>query len=129
MYNATVMEHFIKPRNVGEMTDPDGVGLVDNPQCGDVTRMFIKVREGRIAACTWQTKGCGAAIASSSAASEMAKGKTLEEAERLTRQEIAAALGGLPPGKVHCSVLAADALMAAIADYRRRTATAQPARS
>jgi len=121
MYTPQVMEHFTNPRNVGVIEDADGVGEVGNPTCGDMMKITIKVADGRIADIKFQTLGCGAAIATSSITTEMAKGMTLEEApERITKKAIAEALGGLPANKLHCSVLAADGLEAAIADYRRR---------
>ncbi len=121
LYSQTVMEHFRNPRNVGELADADAVGEATNPVCGDTTRLYLKVVAGRIADVRFQTLGCAAAIASSSMATEMMRGRTLEEALReVTRDTITAALGGLPAAKVHCSVLASDALEAAVADYHRR---------
>jgi nitrogen fixation NifU-like protein len=119
-YSELVMDHFTNPRNVGTIEDADGVGKEGNPVCGDLMEIFIKVETGRIADIKFRTFGCGAAIATSSIATEMVKGKTLEEAEELTNRAVAEALGGLPPIKMHCSNLAADAIHAAIADYRRR---------
>lgn len=119
-YSALVIEHFERPRNAGVLEDPDGEATVANPVCGDRMRVMIRVRNGRIAEVRWQTRGCPPAIATSSFASELVQGWTLEEVERLTRERIAEGLGGLPPDKVHCSVLAADALRAAVRDYRRR---------
>lgn len=119
-YTDLVIEHFQNPRNVGTLEDPDGVGKVGSPVCGDMMEMQIKVQDGRIADVRYRTFGCGAAIASSSIASEMIKGMTLEEAERLTNEDVAGALGGLPAPKMHCSNLAADALHEAIQDYRHR---------
>jgi len=119
-YSALVIEHFERPRNAGVLEDPDGEATVANPVCGDRMRVMIRVRNGRIAEVRWQTRGCPPAIATSSFASELVQGWTLEEGERLTRERIAEGLGGLPPDKVHCSVLAADALRAAVRDYRRR---------
>lgn len=116
-YSDLVMEHFMNPRNVGKIDDPDGVGHEGNPVCGDIMEMYIKVDDGRIADVKFRTFGCGAAIATSSIATEMIKGKPLSEAEALTNKAIAEALGGLPPIKMHCSMLAADALKQAIADY------------
>jgi nitrogen fixation NifU-like protein len=118
MYSDLVMEHFRNPRNVGDIPDADGVGTVGNPVCGDVMKMMIKVREDRIEDIKFQTFGCGAAIATSSIATEMVKGKTLEEALTLSNKAVADALGGLPPTKMHCSNLAADAIHKAIDDYR-----------
>ena len=120
MYSQKVIEHFSNPRNVGEIKDADGVGTVGNPSCGDIMKMFIKVEDGKLTDIKFQTFGCGAAIATSSITTEMAVGMTIEEAIRLTRGEIADALGGLPPIKMHCSNLAADALRAAIEDYQAR---------
>jgi nitrogen fixation NifU-like protein len=120
MYNSTVMDHFQNPRNTGEMPDPDGTGQVGNPACGDVMRLFIKVHDGRLADIKCQTFGCAAAIACASAASEMIMGKTLDEAARLTRDQVAAYLNGLPEQKMACSCLAPDAIRAAIEDYRAR---------
>jgi nitrogen fixation NifU-like protein len=119
-YSELVMEHFTNPRNVGVIEDPDGVGKVGNPVCGDLMEMMIKVREGRIADIKFRTFGCGAAIATSSVATEIVMGKSLEEAAQLTRQQVAEALGGLPPQKMHCSNLAAEALHAALEDYYSR---------
>lgn len=119
-YSELVMEHFMNPRNVGVIESPDGVGKVGNPVCGDMMEIFIKVEDNRIADIKFRTFGCGAAIATSSIATEMVKGKTLKEAEELSNQAVAEALGGLPPIKMHCSNLAADAIHAAIADYRQR---------
>ena len=127
MYTDKVMDHFMNPRNVGVMENPDGVGKEGNPVCGDLMEMFIKVDDGRIADVKFRTFGCGAAIATSSMATEMVKGKTLEEAAHLTRAEIAEALGGLPPVKMHCSNLAADALRSAIRNYYEKHPGARPA--
>jgi nitrogen fixation NifU-like protein len=120
MYSDLVMEHFRNPRNVGEIPDADGVGMVGNPVCGDVMKMMIKVQDDRIADIKFQTFGCGAAIATSSIATEIVKGKTLEEALTLSNKAVAEALGGLPPAKMHCSNLAADAIHKAIEDYRNK---------
>jgi nitrogen fixation NifU-like protein len=121
MYTETVMEHFRNPRNVGEMENPDGVGEVGNPVCGDMMTIYIRVKDDRIDDIKFQTLGCGAAIASTSMLTEMAKGKTLAEALEITKQDIADALGGLPAQKVHCSLLASDGLKAAIEDYRAKS--------
>lgn len=116
-YSKKVMEHFMNPRNVGVIEDPDGYGKVGNPVCGDLMEIFIKVRDEKIEDIKFRTFGCGAAIATSSMITEMARGKSLEEAMRITRNDVADALDGLPPQKMHCSNLAADALHAAINDY------------
>jgi len=119
-YNQIVMEHFTHPRNMGEMENPDGVGEAQNPVCGDTMRLFIKVETGRIIDAKFLTFGCGAAIASSSITTEMIKGKKIEEVLMISDQVIAQALGGLPPTKVHCSILAEKAISAAVSDYRKR---------
>lgn len=122
MYSKDVMDHFMNPRNVGELDDANGVGEKGNPTCGDIMKMYIKVgkKDGKevIEDIKFQTFGCGAAVATSSMITEMVKGKTLDEAEKITNQQVAEALGGLPPIKMHCSNLAADALHDAIEDYR-----------
>lgn len=120
LYSEKVMDHFTNPRNVGKMEDPDGVGTVGNPVCGDVMKLYIKVKDGRIDDAKFQTFGCGAAIATSSMVTELVKGKTLDEAVALSNKEVAAALDGLPPIKMHCSMLAEDALKSAIEDYRKK---------
>jgi nitrogen fixation protein NifU and related proteins len=120
MYSDKVMDHFKNPRNVGEIKDADGVGTVGNPVCGDMMTMYIKVKDGKIADIKFKTYGCGAAIATSSMTTELAMGKTIEEAEKITRQSVADALDGLPPVKMHCSNLASDALIEAIKDYRKK---------
>jgi len=117
MYSEKVMEHFKNPRNVGEIPDADGVGTVGNPVCGDLMTIYIKVKDDRIMDIKFKTFGCGAAIATSSMTTELAKGKTLEEASKITRANVAESLDGLPAQKMHCSNLAADALKAAINDY------------
>jgi len=126
LYNETVLDHFHNPRNVGELDDPDGVGEVGNPVCGDVMRIEIKVKDDRIEDIKFRTFGCGAAIATSSMVTEMVKGKTLEEALAVSNRMVAQALGGLPKQKMHCSNLAADALHKAIEDYRRRLGRPAP---
>ena len=119
-YNEKVKDHFFNPRNVGEIKDADGVGTVGNPSCGDIMTIYIKVKDNRIEDIKFKTFGCAAAIASTSIATEIVKGKTLEEAEKLTRDDVAKELGGLPEVKMHCSNLAADALRKAIDDYRNK---------
>ncbi len=119
-YSEKVMDHFHHPRNVGKMDNPDGVGTVGNPVCGDVMKLYIKVADDRIADARFQTFGCGAAIATSSMVTELARGKTLDEAIALSNKEVAAALDGLPPAKMHCSMLGEEALKAAIEDYRKK---------
>jgi len=121
MYTDKVMEHFRNPRNMGEIPNADGVGTVGNPVCGDLMTMYIKVKDDRIEDIKFKTYGCGAAIATSSMTTELAKGKTLDEAMKITRASVADSLGGLPKVKMHCSNLAADALHAAIEDYREKT--------
>ena len=122
MYSEKVMDHFQHPRNVGQISDADGIGEMGNPVCGDVMKLYIKVHDDRIEDVKFQTFGCGAAIATSSMITELVKGKTLEEAEQTSRKNVAEALDGLPPNKMHCSNLAADALHKAIEDYRIRNA-------
>jgi nitrogen fixation protein NifU and related proteins len=119
-YSDKVMDHFMNPRNVGEMPDADGVGQVGNPTCGDIMKMYIKVKDNIITDIKFKTFGCGAAIATSSMSTEMIKGKTIEEALTLTNKAVAEALDGLPPIKMHCSVLAEDAIKAAIDDYLKK---------
>lgn len=128
-YSELVWEHFQNPRNVGFIEDADGVGKAGNPICGDLMEMFIKVEDTRIVDIKFRTFGCGAAIATSSIATEMVKGKTLEEAEELTKEAVAEALGGLPPIKMHCSNLAADTIHAAIEDYYSKHPEAREASS
>ncbi len=125
MYNDKVVDHFSSPRNVGELPDADGVGESGSFKCGDTMTLYIKINEGRIEDVRFQTYGCGAAIASSSMLTEMVKGKTLDEALQITNQEVADELGGLPPLKLHCSNLAADALHNAIKDYWKRQQSSQ----
>ncbi len=120
MYNDKVMDHFFHPRNVGEIENPDGTGQVGNPVCGDVMRITIKVADDKIEDVKFKTFGCGAAIATSSMVTELVKGLSLDEAMKVSNQAVAEALGGLPPQKLHCSNLAADALHAAIEDYRKK---------
>jgi len=120
VYTDKVLEHFKNPRNVGELKDADAEGTVGNPVCGDLMTMYIKVKDDRIEDIKFKTYGCGAAIATSSMTTEMAKGKTLDEAMEISRQDVAEALDGLPPVKMHCSNLAADALHEAIKNYREK---------
>ncbi len=120
MYTKKVLDHFRNPRNIGEIKNADGVGTVGNPVCGDVMTIYIKVKNERIEDIKFKTYGCAAAISSSSIATEMVKGKTLDEALKLTRDDVANELGGLPAYKMHCSNLAADALHKAIEDYRKK---------
>jgi nitrogen fixation NifU-like protein len=120
MYTDLVMDHFTNPRNVGEIEDADGVGQIGNPVCGDVMRISIAVDKDHIADVKFKTFGCGAAVASSSMATDLIKGKTLEEAWDLSNKAVAEALGGLPPVKMHCSVLAEEGIHKAINDYRAR---------
>ncbi len=122
MYSEKVMEHFRNPRNVGEIPDADGVGTVGNPVCGDLMTIYIKVKKNKLVDIKFKTFGCGAAIATSSMITELAKGKTLEEAMKITRADVAENLGGLPIIKMHCSNLAADGLQAAIKDYLKKEA-------
>jgi nitrogen fixation NifU-like protein len=119
-YSKKVMEHFMNPRNVGTIEDPDGFGKVGNPVCGDLMEMFIKVKDDIITDVRFKTFGCGSAIATSSMVTELAKGMRVDEAMKITRDDVATELDGLPPQKMHCSNLAADALHAAIKDYERR---------
>ncbi len=127
MYSDKVMEHFMKPRNVGEIENPDGIGEVGNPTCGDMMTFMITVEDDRLVDVKFKTFGCGAAIAVSSMVSEMATGKTLDEAMEITNEMVAEELGGLPKNKLHCSNLGADALHAAIEDYLKRKGTGEPA--
>ena len=120
MYSKKVLDHFKNPRNMGEIPDADGIGTVGNPVCGDMMNIYIKVEDNRIVDIKFKTFGCGAAIATSSMTTELAKGKTLDEAMKLTRTNVADSLGGLPPVKMHCSNLAADGLHEAIKDYRKK---------
>jgi len=120
LYSEKVMDHFIHPRNVGEIADADGVGTVGNAKCGDIMQMFIKVDNDIITDVKFKTFGCGAAIATSSMATELIKGKKIDEALKLTNQAVVEALEGLPPIKIHCSVLAEEAIKSAIIDYFKR---------
>jgi nitrogen fixation NifU-like protein len=119
-YSEKVMEHFANPRNVGEIKDADGVGEVGNPVCGDMMTFYIKVKNNIVSDVKFKTFGCGAAIAVSSMVSEMAMGKTVEEVMKITNADVAKELGGLPPNKMHCSNLGADALHKAVKDYRQK---------
>jgi len=121
VYSDKVMDHFSNPRNVGEIDDASGVGQVGNPTCGDIMKMFIKVEDEIITEVKFKTFGCGAAIATSSMATELIKGKTIEEALKLTNRAVAEALDGLPKVKLHCSVLAEEAVRSAIDDYYQKT--------
>ncbi|MBD3338374.1 MAG: iron-sulfur cluster assembly scaffold protein [Candidatus Lokiarchaeota archaeon] len=125
MYTDKVMDHFRNPRNMGEMIDADAMGEAGNSVCGDLSYMYIKVKKNRIVDISFQTFGCAAAIATSSVITEMAKGKTLEEAMKINREDVAKALGGLPEKKFHCSNLAADSLHEAIREYLRSKGTTQ----
>lgn len=120
-YSEKVMDHFANPRNVGKMGDANGVGEVGNAKCGDIMKVYLKIEDDRIQDVKFNTFGCGAAIATSSMATEMIKGKSVEEALLLTNKAVMEALDGLPPAKVHCSVLAEEAVKAAIEDYRQHT--------
>lgn len=120
MYSEKVMDHFMNPRNVGEIKDADGIGQVGNPKCGDIMKIYLKVENDVIVDVKFKTFGCGSAIASSSMATEMIKGKTIQEAVNLTNKAVADALDGLPPVKMHCSVLAEQAIKSALLDYAKK---------
>ena len=120
LYTETVMDHFTHPRNVGEIADADGVGEVGNAKCGDIMKMYLKIKDNRIEDAKFETFGCGSAIASSSMATELIKGKTIEEALAVTNKQVVDALGGLPAYKLHCSVLAEESIKAAVKDYYDR---------
>jgi len=120
MYTEKVLDHFRNPRNMGEIPNADGVGTVGNPVCGDLMTIYIKVNDNRLEDIKFKTFGCGAAIATSSMITELARGKTIEEALKISRGDVADSLGGLPPIKMHCSNLAADGLHAAIQDYLKK---------
>ena len=120
LYSEKVMDHFTNPRNVGEIEDADGIGEVGNAKCGDIMKMFLKIDNGVITDIKFKTFGCGAAVATSSMATEMIKGRKLEDALKLTNKAVVEALDGLPDSKLHCSVLAEQALKAAISDYYKR---------
>ena len=117
LYTETVMDHFMNPRNVGEIPDADGVGEVGNAKCGDIMKMYLQIKDDKIEDVKFETFGCGSAIASSSMATEMIKGKTLEEATAVTNKQVVEALGVLPAHKLHCSVLAEEAIKSAVKDY------------
>ncbi len=119
-YSEKVMDHFMHPRNMGEIEDPSGVGEVGNPACGDVMRLYLKIENDTIIDAKFKTFGCGAAIASSSMTTELIKGKSIDEALAISNEAVAEALGGLPPAKQHCSVLAEEALQAALEDYKKK---------
>ena len=119
-YSKKVMDHFMNPRNVGVIEDADGVGEVGNPVCGDIMRMYLKIKDNIIEDVKFQTFGCGAAVATSSMATELIKGKTVDDALEITNKAVAQALDGLPPIKMHCSVLAEQAIKAAIEDYQKK---------
>lgn len=129
MYSEQVMDHFMNPRNVGEIENPDGVGEVGNARCGDIMKVFMKIENDIIVDVKFKTFGCGAAIATSSMSTELIKGKTVDEALRVTNKKVTEALGGLPPVKLHCSVLAEEAIKAAIEDYKNKQAEKQTANS
>ena len=126
MYSEKVMDHFANPRNVGEIEDANAVGTVGNAKCGDIMKMYMKIEDGVIKDVKFKTFGCGAAIATSSMATELVKGKTIAEALELTNKAVIEALDGLPPAKIHCSVLAEDAIKAAIVDYYKRQGLEPP---
>ena len=121
-YSEKVMDHFMNPRNVGEIDGADGVGEVGNPACGDMMRLYLKIEEGKVVDAKFRTFGCGAAIASSSMLTEMIKGKTVDEARAITNQHVAEALDGLPAVKIHCSVMAEQAVKSALDDYAKKHA-------
>lgn len=127
LYSEKVMDHFNHPRNVGEITDADGVGQVGNPVCGDIMKMYLKIEDGVIVDAKFKTFGCGSAIATSSMATEMIKGKTIQQALKLTNAAVAEALDGLPAHKMHCSVLAEEAVKTALADYYTKRGEPVPA--
>jgi nitrogen fixation NifU-like protein len=120
LYNQTVMDHFMNPRNMGDLKDADGIGEVGAAACGDIMKISLKIKDGKIEDARFKTFGCGSAIASSSMATELIKGRSIEEAMSFSNQEVVNALGGLPPVKIHCSVLAEEALKAALEDYMKK---------
>ncbi len=125
MYSEKVMDHFSNPRNVGEIENADGVGQVGNAKCGDIMKMYLKIEDGIIKDAKFKTFGCGAAVATSSMATEMLIGKTIKEAEMISNKAVMEALDGLPPVKVHCSVLAEEAIAAALQDYKSKNGLAE----
>jgi nitrogen fixation NifU-like protein len=120
LYNDTVMDHFMNPRNMGDISNADGVGEVGAAACGDIMKISLKIKDGKIEDARFKTFGCGSAIASSSMATELIKGRSIDEVKKFSNQEVVDALGGLPPVKIHCSVLAEEALKAAIEDYEKK---------
>ena len=126
MYSEKVMDHFMNPRNVGEIENADGVGQVGNPVCGDIMKMYLKIENNVIVDAKFKTFGCGAAVATSSMSTELIKGKTVDEALKVTNKAVAEALDGLPPIKMHCSVLAEEAIRAAINDYKKKNGLPVP---
>jgi nitrogen fixation protein NifU and related proteins len=120
LYNQTVMDHFMNPRNMGDLKEADGIGEVGAAACGDIMKISLKIKDGKIEDARFKTFGCGSAIASSSMATELIKGRTIDEAMNFSNQEVVDALGGLPPVKIHCSVLAEEALKAALEDYLKK---------
>ena len=120
LYNQTVMDHFMNPRNMGDLKEADGIGEVGAAACGDIMKISLKIKDGKIEDAKFKTFGCGSAIASSSMAAELIKGRSIAEARTFSNQEVANALGGLPPVKIHCSILAEDAIKAAVEDYRKK---------
>jgi nitrogen fixation NifU-like protein len=126
LYSEKVMDHFLHPRNVGVIEDADAVGEVGNAKCGDIMKMYLKIKDGIVEDVKFETFGCGSAIASSSMATEMIKGKPLSEVRTLTNKAVTEALDGLPAHKIHCSVLAEEAVKSALEDYEKRQASANP---
>ena len=120
LYNQTVMDHFMNPRNMGDLKDANGIGEVGSAACGDIMKISLRIKDGKIEDARFKTFGCGSAIASSSMATELIKGRTIADAMKLSNQEVIDALGGLPPVKIHCSVLAEEALKAALEDYLKK---------
>lgn len=120
LYNQTVMDHFMNPRNMGDLKDANGIGEVGAAACGDIMKISLRIKDGKIEDARFKTFGCGSAIASSSMTTELIKGRTIDEAMKLSNQEVIDALGGLPPVKIHCSVLAEEALKSALEDYLKK---------